>query len=149
MLRLNKRGFSLIEIMLVICIFACAFSVLKINTNRLREVKKDIELNKLVNDLETYRDKALIDKMNIEFRIGSDKRSYVFSERGGNKSEFLKRELESGYKIYHNNSVSYIVFKSTGSPSKGVSLTIRDGKELNYIIIQPVTGNIRVEKMSK
>lgn len=146
MYKLNRKGYTLLELILVIIIFSFILTVFKVNMSSISQVNKTMEINRLVNDLKSYRDKALINKINIEFRIDSDKKSYRFTELSKNRIELSKGELNSGYRIYHNNFGSYIVFRSTGAPSRGVTLTLRDKDEVVKIIIQPVTGNIRIEK---
>lgn len=144
MLKSNKEGFTLIEVILMISLFSIIFMAISFNFKNIKSIKQNSEINTLINDLELYRNKALIEKTNIEFRVYNDKKSYSFTEY---RIELLKRQLESDYEITYNMPSPYIVFRSTGAVSTGGTLTLRNKKSYVKIIIQPVTGNIRIEKM--
>lgn len=144
MLKSNKEGFTLIEVILMISLFSIIFMAISFNFKNIKLIKQNSEINTLINDLELYRNKALIEKTNIEFRVYNDKKSYSFTEY---RIELLKRQLESDYEITYNMPSPYIVFRSTGAVSTGGTLTLRNKKSYVKIIIQPVTGNIRIEKM--
>ena len=147
MLKSNKKGFTLIETILMISLFSIIFMTISINFKSIKLIKQNNEINTLINDLELYRNKALIEKINIEFRVYNDKKSYSFTELSKFRIELVKKQFKSDYEIAYNMSSPYIVFRSTGAVSTGGTLTLKNKKSYIKIIIQPVTGNIRIEKM--
>ena len=136
-----KKGFTLLELLLVISLIGILVSVAVMRFDFFTEISEKVEIRTMVNQLRFSRNKA----------ISSGKRTYVnFTDEGGNFIVVLSSEDFSDGKKYtyirRSKSIGKVEFLKSGAPDRGETL-IFVGKNREYeITIQPGTGYIRWSK---
>lgn len=140
----SNRGFTLIELMVVVGIIAV---LLTVTGRALFIVKQNHDLNITARQIEA----ALKDCQASAFYSGSWYKVYFWPSinryrvyRGA--GEVVKDVQLENIKLHHTNFIDHRVdFYSTGIPSMGGTVTLKNknGKTL-YVIMTPVTARTRV-----
>lgn len=142
----NSKGFTLLELIMVICIISIVSCVVILNGNVLSNHREKKELKELINDLNYTRNNAIIESKKYIFTIGPDE-NYYSIHRVENMAKLVKKkEFTNGIKILKtslkNNNTS---FNSTGAPSNAGTINLENSKgEEIEITIGVATGKIRV-----
>ncbi len=140
---LSDRGFTLLELIVVLLVIAVAAAMTTVSINRAYEksVLKD-QAMRVHGALRHARDKALLERMPVTFVPDEEARSFWLKRRD---DELLGkvRHLSSGIEIHGGP----IVFFSKGH-STGGSITIENKNGRGYVIeVDEVTGTAKVGRI--
>jgi len=141
--KLNKKGFTLIELIVTIALLAILFSIVvpRINTDRyyMEKIAKE-----LLYDLKDIKVKNMTSE-NKTYTITFFTDFYILKE-GTNAGikQYKKVELKEDYEFYYSNGNQNLTFNYRGSPSQAQTITFKNLKTevIKQITIVPVTGRI-------
>lgn len=137
----NRSGYTLLEILLVLAILAGGgFYLLVQIPHDLRAQSIEISSQKLVDDLRETQQKAITANVwhRVEFYPATGE--YKIFEQG----KFLRSVfLPEG--VSFANNPDEVMFLPTGTPSPGMTVTLKAGDLERNIVIAVVTGRIRLE----
>lgn len=138
----HNRGFTLIEIVVVLLIAGIAFSIVGVSVGRIYEkiVFKE-ELKKLYRTLKHARDMAVIERAVFTINVDTDQRSVTLQRDG--------KPFGTTLTLPENVSIKGepIVFFPKGNSSGGL-IEIKGPANKNYLIeVSSVTGIAKVKRL--
>ena len=140
---LNKKGFTLMELILVIGIISIISSIVMININSQQDVLLKSYAEQLVQDIRRIRTKTIYEK-NTQYRILFHNNGYriLLNLNTLEKVEFDNNITLAGYYVGKNLS-----FGLDGTPVPPGNITLRNkrGKEMQ-IRVEFSTGRVRMYK---
>jgi prepilin-type N-terminal cleavage/methylation domain-containing protein len=142
----DTKGFTLIEVILVVSILSFLFSIPVLNTNYLLKFVERKEINELKEDIYYSRNRAIVESKIYSVDILVDKNSYAIytydTYRKLIKSKKLKGNLKIKYTTIKNDE---LMFGYLGIPIETgtIVLTNNRGEEIK-IAVTPVTAKINV-----
>lgn len=142
----DKKGFMLIEMIIVITILSILLTIPMLNTKYLSSFIEWKEINELKEDIYYARNRAIIESKIYSVDILVDKNSYAIYNydlsRKLVKSKKLKGDLKFKYTTIKNDE---IMFSYLGIPIETGSIILSNsrGEEIK-IAVTPVTAKINV-----
>lgn len=127
---MNKKAFTLFETLLVIVIIGILSSIVIVNFKSVRKVKVNNELENLLNDIEHYRNLAVLDGCEYHFNIDRKDNRYFYKII---RIEGLKHNIIKEYEFDNNiikdikynwGNYSKITFKKEATPTIGGSINL-------------------------
>lgn len=142
----NSKGFTLLELIMVICIISIVSCVVILNGNVLSNHKEKKELKELINDLNYTRNNAIIESKKYILTFIPNKNYYLIHKVENKEIIVKKKEFTNGIKILKTSlKGDKIIFNSTGAPSNAGTINLENSKgEEIEITIGVATGKIRV-----
>lgn len=144
---MKKRGFSLIELIVVVALMSLISLVAILKFNILNKIKAKNEVNLLINDLYYAKERALASGNDVKVKFKDDKYYISFSNNFKEPELQIERTLSFlVLKVSHEveNDTRNFEFKATGSVanSKSITFTCKDlyGNEGELIIRVGVAG---------
>ncbi len=142
----DTKGFTLIEVILVVSILSFLFSIPVLNTNYLLKFVERKEINELKEDIYYARNRAIVESKIYSVDILVDKNSYAIytydTYRKLIKSKKLKGNLKIKYTTIKNDE---LMFGYLGIPIEtGTIVLINNRGEEIKIAVTPVTAKINV-----
>ena len=142
----DNRGFTLIELIMVISILSIVLLIPVFKGNIICDYKEKKELKEFKNDISYARNKAIIESIEYCVDMRPDDNSYIIFKHGFPKTVVKKKEFTNGIRIKYTNIVDdEIIFGHSGAPDKSgtISLINRKG-ELIRITVTPATGKVNI-----
>lgn len=146
LLRNNKRGYTLIELLMVVALISLFLAIAVPRFSFVHAIREKQEIKYLYKDLLYARNKAVVEKKIINFDVDLVKNSYRISE--GTK-EIKNVKLENGV-VLEGCINQNMIFNSMGSTSGNTAQTITFRTKSGdwYEITIPVaTPNITLRKV--
>lgn len=144
----DKKGFTLIELILYICILSIILTIPLLKIGILDNYKERQELKELIRDINYARNHSISKSAIYSVRVDMSRNSYIIEDYSSEPKQFVKEKvLESGLEFLTTNLDSdSITFNKTGRPRNAgtISLTNRKGTTIK-VSISPVTGRVSVE----
>lgn len=148
----NKKGMTLIEIILSITILSILLLIVVPESNIILKIKERKELLEFKTDLNYARNKAICDGIRYSIKLFPRNNFYYIYKYERFPELVAKKEFKSGIRIENtnfngslNNKPSEVMFTSTGAPSIGGRIIIRNKKnEKNLITVEPATGKVNL-----
>lgn len=142
----DTKGFTLIEVILVVSILSFLLSIPVLNTNYLLKFVERKEINELKEDIYYARNRAIVESKIYSVDILVDKNSYAIytydTYRKLIKSKKLKGNLKIKYTTIKNDE---LMFGYLGIPIEtGTIVLINNRGEEIKIAVTPVTAKINV-----
>ncbi len=142
----DTKGFTLIEVILVVSILSILFTIPVLNTNYLLKFVERKEINELKEDIYYARNRAIVESKIYSVDILVDKNSYAIytydTYRKLIKSKKLKGNLKIKYTTIKNDE---LMFGYLGIPIEtGTIVLINNRVEEIKIAVTPVTAKINV-----
>lgn len=136
----NKKGFSLIEVVIVIGIIGILMQVGMNSYTGLSSFRSKMEVKKLALDLKNARNLAIATRHKSVVSLGED--SYTIKTKNDTK----KYEFPKGLKIVSQNNEGDIIFTPKGRSSSKTARTIiiKSNKKEYVITISPVSGKVNI-----
>lgn len=151
---MKKRGFSLIELIVVVALMSIISLVALLKFNILNKIKAKNEVNLLINDLYYAKERALASGQDVRVKFKDDK--YYISFHNNIREPELQIERTLSFlvlKVSHEveNDTRNFEFKATGSVANAqrIAFTCKDlyGNEGELIIYIGVAGgSLRIEE---
>lgn len=151
---MKKRGFTLIELILVLFIMSTILGIGFVKFNVINKYKANKEIQTMINDIQYA--KIMVLTTGVEYRVELRPTSYIIKgykrEDPDNAmyTDFTEKEVDLDY-ITITGLKNTIVFKATGSPSKANSYKFSyknrvDGEDTYRISIPVGGGESKIEK---
>lgn len=150
---MKKRGFTLIELILVLFIMSTILGIGFVKFNVINKYKAKKEIQTMINDIQYAKIMALT--TGVEYWVELRPSSYIIKgykrENPDNAmyTDFTEKEVDLDYITITGKNT--IVFKATGSPSKANSYEFFyknrvDGEDIYMISIPVAGGESKIEK---
>lgn len=140
------KGFSLIELIIVISILSILLIIPMFKGNSILSYKERIELKEFKNDINYARNKAIIESKLYRVKINCEENSYTIYKSGSSVESVKKKELTEGIKInYTNIRNDEIEFSHSGAPLEAGTIFLENKQEQGIeITITPATGKVNI-----
>lgn len=146
---MNKKGYTLLELLIVIFILGLILNIIVYRFEIIKKVILYYELEGIKEDIKHVKNKAISSNKSYRFQIDRERNSYFISTSKNGKiiKEYEKKLNGNVVKINrtnfpHNNR---IIIKSTGVPNTGGTIYLKDYKGNNISI--PITPVVVTERM--
>lgn len=136
----SKKGFTLIELIVVIAIISIILGMAAPSSNVIRKSKEKSELKELKRDIEYARDNAIFHNQVYSVIFYVNENRYVIKS---NKNNIIKKKtLSSDLKILRTNFINdRIIFSYIGAPNRGGTISLTNSKgEIINVTVRPATG---------
>lgn len=142
----NNRGFTLVELLVVLSIIALIMSIATINKSQLvLRYRFNTVLREMVNDLRYAQSKAIIDGKSYRIEFTSNKRYTVREEASPVYKTIKEVILPPEIEVHYNRSNRLCLFNTDGTESYGGGTVTLYSKGLKKeITIVPITGRIAI-----
>ncbi len=147
-MKLDPRGSSLIELILVISLLGIFLSIPGIALNKINKIKEDIKLNMFVDDMNYIKNEAIFSRENRKVKFNMTNNSYEFRTTGI-RFELVKQiELDPEFKIQEGYNLYDFMVMRSGQPNKAGTLCLKgQSTDTSYkISFTPVTLRINVKR---
>lgn len=142
---MRKKGYTLIEILMVLALFSILFGIVFPKTNYFEKLKEKRELEDFRKDLMFARNSAILESRNYTVEFIVEKNTYYITT-GKKKDTVRSKTFKDGLKFDKNNRVRSVVFNYNGTTGNSGTLYLRNNNDERYeISISPVTGRIEVK----
>lgn len=140
----RHKGFTMIELIVVLALFSLFFSMARPNFNLLSRTKELEELRVFKRDILYARNQAIVKGKEYTFKLNYDENSYMIYTHEAVEKRY---KFQYGLSLVKNPEVVEFVFNRSGSPSKTgtISLLTRNNKKY-YLSVTPVTGKITLSE---
>ncbi|RNC29303.1 MAG: hypothetical protein AWM53_00656 [Candidatus Dichloromethanomonas elyunquensis] len=139
--RTNKNGYTLLEILLVLVLLAGAgFFLLVQVPHDLQQNSIEISASTLLQDLRETQQASISGNVWYRVKFYSQTNEYMIFKQG----EFLRSvRLYPG--VSFANSPPELIFQPAGVPVTGMTVILQAGNRKRKVIIAPVMGRMRIE----
>ncbi len=140
---LSEKGFTLLELIVVLWILGIAMAVITVSIQRAHEkgFLKD-EAQRVHGTLRQARDTSLIDRIPITFVANAEEGSFWLEKEGGVYKKIQK--LPRGLEIQGEP----IVFMPKGNSTGGTVILKRTEQDRGYVIeVDSVTGTAKIRRL--
>lgn len=128
-----KKGFTLIELIVVMALFSLLLSITLPNTSIIRNLNERHELRMIEKDLRQARTRAILENRTVEVSFYVDGNMYIIQY---NESDKIKvQRLSSGLRIFYADSAAYR-FNGTGRVGNSNTVTLKrsDGRTYHLAV---------------
>lgn len=141
-----KRGFTYIELLMVLAILAIVISIAIIKSPDLTGLAERIEVKQLQRDLNWAKAMAMNRRSVVKVTFYPADSSYRIDLVGSqNKRVIQLNKLKlRGYKIGDN--LTHLEYQASGSVNSGAEVTLQ-GSRTYSITIQSVTGKVNIKEV--
>lgn len=144
----EKRGYTLIEILVVLALFAIFLSMAVPNLELYKDMRENMELERLKKDLLFTRNSAILEQIQYRVSFDYDSNSYFIRNKKSNK-KIKEVYLENGLKLNNKSGAVTFEFNRDGKVGKSNTIMLRNRKnERLEISLPPVVGSINVKKIN-
>ncbi len=142
----GEKGFTMIEIILVLLLLGILYSIIGGAGWNVEVLNLQKKARHLATDLRWARFRAIQTGQNQFINLELDQNSYWISKQEGEEEiVLLKKELGEGVALEgFSLAQPGFHFTSTGSPSRGNTITLGDEKAVARVITRVGTGRVRV-----
>lgn len=151
---MKKRGFTLIELILVLFIMSTILGIGFVKFNVINKYKANKEIQTLINDIQYAKIMALTTGVDYKVKLSPTRYEIISNKREDpNKSKYTDSTEKEVYLDYITIKVNThtFVFKPTGSPSNADSYKFSyknrvDGTDTYKITVTVAGGEPKIEK---
>lgn len=142
---MNKnKGYTLIELIVVLALFSILFSIAIPNLNFVSRTQELQELKEFKRDVLFARNQAIVKGKIHYFKLDYTKNSYFIMSDG---IEIKRCYFDNGVSLINNPAVIEIVFTSSGVPKLGNTIKLKTSDNQRYkLVVNPVTGKISLSE---
>ncbi|MCR3956717.1 MAG: GspH/FimT family pseudopilin [Gudongella sp.] len=128
-----KKGFTLIELIVVMALFSLLLSITLPNTSIIRNLNERQELRMIEKDLRQARTRAILENRTVEVSFYVDGNMYIIQYSESDKIKVQR--LSSGLKIIYADSAAYR-FNGTGRVGNSNTVTLKrsDGRTYHLAV---------------
>lgn len=140
----RHKGFTMIELIVVLALFSVLFSIAIPNSNFVSRTKELQELKEFKVDVFFARNQAIVKGRTHYFKLDYPSNSYFIMSEG---NEVKRCYFVNGITLIHNPAVTEIVFTRSGVPSLGNTIKLKTSDNKRYkLVVNPVTGKITLSE---
>lgn len=141
----NKSGWTLIELLIVLCILGLVIGIFITNKSLIDEIHMNLELNNFKKEILINQSKAT--ELNLTHRLSIDYRegSYFFKKSSHDIVTLKKFKSKLKFDETGSGRQNTIVFYKSGNAGNA-RICLKYKKEKIIIKITPVTGKLKVER---
>ncbi|QQY80597.1 prepilin-type N-terminal cleavage/methylation domain-containing protein [Keratinibaculum paraultunense] len=143
---MNIKGFTLVELILVISILGVILLIPMLKGNIALNYKEKFELKTFKKDIEYARNKAITDVCCYSVILNFNKNCYIIKKHDKIEVTLKKYEFESGIRLIGSKNLgTQISFGYLGTPIKAGTIYLEDknGNKIE-IAITPATGKVNI-----
>lgn len=144
---MNNKGFTLLELILCISLFAIILTIPLFKIDVLLNQKEKKELKEFITDINYARNKAIIESTRYSIYIRPDTNSYVIYQHKSSMQKIVKKkEFTNGIQFKSTNvKDKEIIFTQSGAPSHAGEILLKNkrGEDIK-ITITPATGKVNI-----
>jgi len=139
----KKRGYTIIELIVVLALFSLMFCIALPSLKTFTKVKEDIEIRKFKKDLYYSRNQAIVHNCRYYVVLNYSSNSYEIKREDDLIETVVLEEID----LISTTQVEF-VFGGTGAPlvSGSVQFWSNDNSTKYEIAVAPVTGKISIYK---
>ncbi len=141
-LKLNNKGYTLMELILVVALFSVFFLIAIPNSSIVNIYQENIELKMIQKDLRQARSKAVVDNTSIFAYFYPSMNEYEIKSG----EEVIKRKKLKRIKITHFNSDRYTFNNDGRIGGSGTVSILRTNGDLYYLSVGVNTTTINLHK---
>lgn len=138
---LNRRGYTLLELILVIGLIGLALSLGFLNLSVFKKSREIKEVENFVKDLNSIRTQAILEGKYYRVKINKESNKYTVFK---GMTKVREGHFQSGIRITSSNLGIDLDFHSHGVPSKAGYILFQGDYIKRRVTIQPVTGVITI-----
>lgn len=140
----KKKGYTLIELLIVLALFCLFLSLTLPNFNILNRIKENRELKELKRDLLYYRNMAIMENFQYIFTFDIERNRYTVY-KSGEVAAIKSKDLNYGVKLISKPIENDLTFNPSGAPSGAGTIVILNSLGQRYEFrVTPVTGKTNV-----
>lgn len=141
-----KKGYTLIEILIVVALFSIILSIAVPKMGFYRILLEKQEISELKKDLLYARNMAIVDNKSYTVYFKQEDNSYYIKAK--NSDSIVKNKtLSSGLKFDNKDLVGSFIFNPTGAAGNSDTLIIKTSTNKKYEIkLSPVTSRIEIKE---
>lgn len=145
---INRKGYSLIEILVVIALLSIVIVMTTPNINYFKNLRESLEIKELKRDILFARNKAIIECKIYEIKFIQNENSYVIHTASNIKSNTIKhKSFEHGIKLNIKNGSKTFRFNPNGTITNSDTIYFYNRNGIQYrLSITPVTCQITIKK---
>lgn len=145
---LNRKGFTLIELMMALCIMAAVFSIALSGFGIIKAVEEKSSVDELIAELKFAKNDSQIKERENEFEFFQDESRYLIKRGEIGVNEEREERFLSGDLKFFNNAI--FRFSKNGTPSISDTVFIKRDNEVIYEVTLSVgTSQIRLYKLNE
>ena len=139
-----KKGYTLIEILMVIALFSIILSLAIPNMGFYKDILEKQEISELKKDLLYARNLAIVDNKTYTVYFKKDENSYFIKAKDSD-SIIKNKTFSNGLKLDNKDVLGSFIFNPTGAAGNSNTLIIKTSRHKRYEIkLSPVTSRIAV-----
>ena len=141
-----KKGYTLIEILIVVALFSILLSICFPNLSLFQNIREKQEISEFKKDLLFARNNAILENKRYIVYFYYDTNSYSI-KTSENSPTIKSKTFDHGLKLNGDKEVvGSFVFTPSGTTDNSGTIYIDTIKNKNYIItLTPVTGRIEIK----
>lgn len=124
-MKLDNRGSSILELILVISLLGILFSVPRISIKKINAFKEDIKLNMFVDDMNYIKSEAIFSRENRKVRFNTNHNSYEFRTVGLDKGALKKVGFDPEFEIQTGHNLYEFTVMRSGQPNRAGTLCLK------------------------
>lgn len=140
-----RKGYTLIEILIVIALFSILLSLALPNLNFYLNFMERQEMEEFRNDLLYARNMAILENRYYIVYFFQDLNAYMI-KTGEHSPAIKNKTFNNGLRLSKNSTTTNFTFTSTGAPANSGTVYIVNRKGRRYrVTLSPATGRIEVK----
>lgn len=139
----EKKGYTLIELLIVIALFSIFLSIAIPNLNFYRNIMEKQEIAEFKKDLLFARNSAIVENRSYTVNFNHERNSYNI--KTSNRPTVKSKTFSNGLKLFENNLVNSFTFTPSGATGNSNTIYIDTKKNKRYVVtLTPATGRIEI-----
>ena len=145
----EKKGYTLIELLIVIALFSIVFAIALPNMSLFKAMREKQEINEFRKDLLFARNSAIVENRSYSVYFYIDRNTYSIKE--SERDIAIKtKTFSNGLKLNEDDIVGSFTFTPSGATGNSGTVYIDTIRNSRYkITLTPATGRIEVKLENK
>lgn len=140
----DKKGYTLIELLIVIALFSILLSIALPNLAFYRNIMERQEISEFKKDLLFARNSAIVENKSYTVAFNHERNSYNI--KTGSRPPIKSKTFNHGLKLTENKLANSFIFTPSGATANSNTIYINTKKDKRYVVtLTPATGRIEIK----